>query len=91
MIFVAAWFRKHFNAPVTKFVVLRGKRILVDADFADRRLGRELSASKSVDVNLAAIRAGRRACQRLQFGLQLVGIVRERFEVLTLDNERTGV
>jgi len=79
---VRARFGENLDSPVAEFVVLRGKRVLIDADFADGSFGRERAARKSVDVNLAAVRASRRASKRLQFGLQFVGIIGKFFEIL---------
>jgi hypothetical protein len=53
-----------------QLVELRRERILVDANLADRFLGRKLAATESVDENLAAIRPSRRPGQREQVCLQ---------------------
>ena len=53
---VGAGLGEDFNAPVAKLVVLRREGVLVDADFADGRLWRELSAREAVDIDLSAIR-----------------------------------
>ena len=66
----------------------RGEGILVDADFADRRLRRQLPGGESVDVNLSAVRPSRRSGQRLQLRRQLVRIVGERVEVFALQDQR---
>ncbi len=88
---VGARLGENFDPSVTDFVVLRGKRILIDADFADGSFGRERPGRKAVYVNLAAVGARGRAGKGLQFGLQLIGIVGERFEVLALHDHHTGV
>ena len=72
---IRAWFGEDFDAAVTQPVVFGGKRILIDADFANGSLGRKRAACKTIDVNLAAVRACRGASERLKFGLQLVGII----------------
>ena len=88
---IQARFGEDFDAAITQPIVFGGKRILVDANFANGSLGRECAAGKSVDIDLAAVRAGRWAGKRLKFGLQLIGIIRKRFEVLSLHNHHTGV
>src|SRR5713226_8624569 len=59
---------ENLDSSVSKFVVFRGKRILIDADFADGGFGRKCSGRKAVDVNLAAVGARRGASEGLQFG-----------------------
>ena len=88
---VGAGLGEDLDAAVAQAVVLGGKWILVDADFADRRLRRNLAAGESVDINLSAVGARRRTGQRLQFALQFVGIVGERVQVLALDDDGVGV
>ena len=88
---VRTWLGQYLDAAVTQFVVFRRERILVDSYFADGRFRRQLSARKSVDIDLAAIRAGRRFGQRIQLILQLIGIVRKRVQILPLDHDRAGV
>src|SRR5258708_21199861 len=80
-----------FNAAEAHAVELRGKRVLVDANFADGRLGRQLSAGEAVNVNLSAVRSRGRARERLQFRLQFVRIVRERVQVFAADNHAAGI
>src|ERR1019366_7652822 len=58
---------QYLDAAVAEFVVFGGKWILIDANLADCRLGGQLPAAEAVDVNLAAVRPGRRSCQRSQF------------------------
>src|SRR5215469_10954369 len=88
---VAARLGEDFDAPISQLVILRRKRILVDANLANCRLRRQLPAGKSVNVNLPAIGPGRRTRQRLQLRLQFVGIVGERLQVLAFDHERARV
>ncbi len=73
---------KNLDSPIAQLVIFGGEGILVDADFADRRLWRQLPRSKSIDINLSAIRPRRRTGERLQLRRQLVRIVREGIEVL---------
>ncbi len=82
---------ENLNSPVAQFVILRGKRILIDADFTDGSFGRKRAGSKTVDIHLATIRACGWPGQRLKFGLQLIGIIRKRFEVLALHDDHAGV
>ena len=67
---VGAGLGKDLDAAVAELVILRGERILVDADFADRRLGRKLPAGESIDEDLRAVRPGGRSGKRGQFALQ---------------------
>src|SRR5579862_646747 len=73
--FVGARLGEDFNSSITESVVLRRKRILVDANFANRRLGWNLTAGETIDINLSAVRPGRRSGKRLQFRLQFIRIV----------------
>src|SRR6202011_3345468 len=82
---------QYLDAAVTQFVVFRGEGILVDSYFANRRFRRQLSTGKPVYVDLSAVRTGCRSGQRIQLVLQLIGIVRERVQILALDNDRAGV
>src|ERR1700683_4196043 len=66
MVTVGARLGEDFNAAITKLVVFRRERILINANLANRRLGRKLTGSEAVDVELAAVRASRRPGQRLQ-------------------------
>src|SRR5262249_37251610 len=63
--FVGTGFREDFNAAIPKMVVFRRKGILVDADFPNRLFRRQLSACKTIDVNLAAVWPRRRASESL--------------------------
>src|SRR5579864_6324999 len=64
MILVAARLGEYLNAAVAELVILRGKRVLVDANLANRRLRRKRAASESIDVNLTAVGTCGRAGQR---------------------------
>ena len=80
-----------FNAAVTQPVIFGRKWILIDADFTNGGLGRECAGRKPVYIDLAAVRACRWASQRLKFGLQLIGVIRQRFEVFALHDHHSGV
>ena len=56
-------------------IVLRGEGILIDADLADRRLRRKLSAGEAVDIDLSAVWTGRRPGKRGELGRELVRVV----------------
>src|SRR5262245_3581145 len=58
--FVGAGLGEDFDAAVAELVVLRGKRILIDADFTDGRLRGKLARGEAVNVDLSAIGAGGR-------------------------------
>ena len=91
MEFVCARLGKNLDTAIAEFVVLRRERILVDADFANRRLRRKLPSGKTVDVNLASIGPRRGSRQRLQFRLQFVRIIGESLKILTLNNDGAGI
>src|ERR1019366_51115 len=79
---IRAGLGEDLDAAVAQLGELGRERILVDAHFADRVLGRELTAAESVDEDLAAFRAGGGSGQRLQIvaaqnrGSGVVGWVR---------------
>ena len=79
------------DAAVSQLVELRGKRILIDTNLADRRLGRQVAAGKAVDVNLAAAVSRRGTGQRGQFVLHLVRIVGERVQILAAQHHGIAV
>ena len=58
---VGAGLGKDFNSPKAHAVILGREGVLVDANFANRRFGRQLPAGEAVDINLASIRSGRRS------------------------------
>ncbi len=89
--FVGAGLGKDFNAAVTQLVVFGRKRILVDANLANRGLGGKLAGGETVDVHLAAIRSRRGPGQGLQVGQQFVGIVGQSFELLAGDGDGSCV
>src|ERR1700751_5616199 len=85
--FVSARLGENFDTAVADFVVLGGKRVLIDSDFADGGLGGQLSGRKAVDVELAAVWARGGAGECGQVALQFVGIIGKRFEFLTRDDD----
>ena len=89
--YIGSRFGENLDASVADMVEFGGKGILVDANLADGRLGRERAASEAVDVNLAAVRSGCRPSQRRQFVRQLIRIVRQRVQVLAFKNDGAGV
>ncbi len=80
---------KDLHAAVTQLVVLRREGILVDTNFADRRLRRQLPTGKAVHVNLSAVRPSRRPSQRRQLALKLIRIIRQCVKVLA--RQHSGV
>ncbi len=88
---VGAGLGENLDAPVAQPVELGGKGILVDANLADRRLGRKLPAAEAVDINLPAVRSSRGSGQRRQLVGQFIGIVGERVQVLALEDDGAGV
>ena len=88
---VGAWLGEDFDSSVTELVVFGGKRILIDANLANRRLGRKLSGCESIDIKLPAIGPGRRPGQRFQVRLQLIRIVGQRFQILAAEHDRARI
>ncbi len=89
--FVRPRLGENLDSSMTKFVVFRRKRILIDANLTNGRFRGECAGRETIDVNLAAIRARGRASKRLKLGLQLIGIIRERFQVLAAHDHHVGV
>src|SRR5208337_493984 len=88
---IGARFGENLDASITNVVELRREWILVDANLADRRLRRQRSAGKPVDVNLSAIGACRRTRQCLKLIRELVWIVGQRIRVRTFEHNGAGV
>ena len=88
---IRAGLREDFDSAVSQPIVFGGERILIDANFANGCFGRQSAARESVDVDLTAIGAGRRARESLQFGLQFIGVIRERFEIGAFENYSASV
>ena len=78
---VGAGLGQNLDSAETEPVVLGGKRVLVDANLADGFLGRQLAAAEPIDVDLAAVGAGAGTGQGLERIGQVVGIVRQRFQI----------
>ena len=53
--FVGPRLGKHFDPSKAEVIVFRGKWILIDANFANGRFGRQLAARETVDINLSAV------------------------------------
>ena len=79
------------DAAVAKLVVLRGKRILIDTNFANGSFRRQLPGREAVNVNLAAIRARGWPGERLQFRLLVVRVIGESVEILALQGDGVRV
>ena len=71
----AAWFSKDLDSAKTELVVFWRKRILIDADFANRVFRRKLAPAESVDEDLTPIRSGSRPGEGLKIGRQVVRVV----------------
>jgi hypothetical protein len=82
---------ENLDAAIAKPVVFGRERILIDPDFTDRILGGHLAAAKPIDVNRAAVGAGRRTRQRLQVRLKVLGTVGQGLQVSTVDRQRAGI
>ena len=72
---VATRLGENVDASKPRTIVLRRKRIGVDADLADRRLRRQVAAGKAVDVDLSTHRPRCGAGERFQLLREFVGIV----------------
>ena len=73
--------RENVDAAVPEPVVFGRERILIDSDLTDRVLGRELSATESIDVKAPAVRSGGRTGEGLEIGSQIVGVIGERVKI----------
>src|SRR5215469_12010324 len=87
MQFVASRLGKDLDSAITQALVLGGKGILIDANLANGRFGRQLASGETIDVDLAAIGPGRGPGERRQFRLKFVGVVGQRFQVFSLDDQ----
>ena len=90
MHFIGAGLGEDLDPSITHLIVLGGVWVLVDADLANRRLGRHLASRKSVDIKLRRSVAGvaRHALQLLQ---HLLAVIRHRRELRPLQYDRIGV
>ena len=82
---------KDLDAAESKFVVLRGKWILVDANFADRVFGRQFASAETINIDRPSTRPGGRAGQRSQVVSQFVGVVCQCIQVCTAHHQGTGI
>ena len=82
---------ENLNATIAQAIKLGGEGVLIDDDFANRGFGRNLSAGKAVNVDLAAIGAGGRTGESLEFAGQFVRIVGKRVKILALDDHGVGI
>ena len=82
---------ENLDAPIAQPVEFSRKGILVDANLANRRLGRKLPAAEAVDVDLAAVGSGRGSGQRRQLVRQFIRIVGERVQIRALEDDGAGV
>ena len=88
---VGAGLCENLDAAVADLVVLRRKRILIDANFADGSLGRKLAGCEAVNVKLPAVGPCRRAGQGLEVRLQFVRVVGKSVEFLSGDDDGARV
>ena len=88
---VCAGLGEDFDAAVAELVVLGRKRILVDADLADRFLRGELASAESIDEDCATAGSGRRAGERQQVRLEILGIVGQRLQIGAAQHQRARV
>ncbi len=79
------------EGTAAELVVFGGEGVLIDADFANRFLGRKLAAAEAIDVNGAAIGSGAGSGERLQGVGEIVGIVGEGGEVFAAQHQCGGV
>src|SRR5580704_3064941 len=88
---VGARFREDFDAPIPELVVFGRERVLIDANLADGILARQGAAGETIDVNLSAARSSGWSGQRLQIGLQIVGIVRQGLQIGSPQHQGTRI
>ena len=70
------------DPPGADLVIFRRKRVLIDADLANRLLRRYLAIGKTVDENRSAARPCARTGNRDEIGDQIVGVIRKRLEIV---------
>src|SRR5438270_6803819 len=88
---IRSWLGENLNAAIAQLVVLCRKGIRINANLADRGFGRKLPGGESVDIHLTAVGTSGWSRERLQLRLQLVRIVRERVEILSLQHNGVRV
>ena len=91
MIGVRAGLGENLNTSESGSVELRSERIRVDADFADRTLGRHLTAAESVDKNLRSVWTCGRTRHRGQLRLKIVRIVGQRVQIRFRKHNRARI
>ncbi len=87
----AAGLGKHVHVGKARPVVLRRVRVGIDADFANRRFGRQVGPTESIHENLAAVGTGSRTGERLQLQGKLVRVIQKRGDFTPPERERAGV
>jgi hypothetical protein len=80
-VLIEAGLREDFDPAISQLVVLRRERILIDANFTDGLLGRQLPAAESIDEDGSAIGTGGGTGKRLQIRREIIRIVRQGIEV----------
>src|SRR5690242_7402269 len=85
---VSARLRENFDPAKAEFVVFRRKRILIDPDFPDRFLARQLASAEAVNENLVSGGAGGWSCKRLEIGREILGVVGQRLEIVPSEHNR---
>jgi len=93
MPFVGAWLREDFDSTPTWKLILRRKRIVVDANFANRFFGWNLTVRESVDFYLRLFAALRidGTSHGLQRREKCLWIVRQCFEVASAQDDGVRV
>ncbi len=94
MVGILSRLREDFDAPpaIGRNCILRGEKIGIDANGSNRRLRRNAACileSIDSDNGLSGRPAGA-GRQHLQFALEIVGIVRQRFKILCRKFGRSG-
>ena len=88
---VGTGLREDLDAAEADAIELGGVGVLIDADFADGRFGRDAAAGEAVDENLTAVGSGTGAGEGLELLRELVGVVGEGFQLFGTEDEGTGV
>ena len=91
MPFVRTGLGEDLYAAKARAIILGGKWILIDADFANGGLWRQGSVGEAIDINLSSVWPHGGSGKREQILLQFVRIVGERFEVRALENRGAGI
>src|SRR4051812_39510737 len=80
---IRSGFGQDLHPTVTKLVVFRRKRILVDPDLTDRIFGGQLAAAEAIYVDFASARSCGWTRKSLQIGRKVLRIVRQRLQILS--------